>query len=221
MADIFGIGKIAEVAADAGKFAYGVSQAKKGEKQMNEAIDAIKYSRPEEYGNIMSLLEGRTNSVGSRQQTAEDKVKANTAGSVAGFTQIADSPVGALGGFAQLKARESQALADINLQYEGIKDEAILGEVKGQEMGAGYSDKEQYWNDMYKNQVHANMGASKMGGGLNMAMAGAEGMVATGLDYAGTKYLSNAYNPQNTQQPSSSNYGEGYDPTINWGEFKG
>ncbi len=214
--DLLGIGAMAQAAVEGGKAIYGASEAKKGREEMYGAIDKIKYSRPEEYEQIMSLLQQRTDSVGTRREMAEDRVRQNTAGSIAGFGQLADSPVGALGGFAQLKARESQTIADLGLQYEGIRDEAMLGEAKGLEMGAGYSDKEQYYNDMYKNMLHANIGASRMGAGQNMLWGGLEGVASTALDYAGTKYLSNVYNPQAGTQPASTSTG-GTDIDISQG----
>ena len=41
-----------------------------------------------------------------------------------------------------------QAIAGIGLEYEGIRDEASLGVAKGLEMGAGFSEKEQYYNQL-------------------------------------------------------------------------
>jgi len=218
MGDFFGVGEIVssviEAGVDVGKTIYGAHQFSKGRKEMEAAIEDIKYSRPGEYAEIMRLLTNRTRGIGSRRESIEDRIRTTTASAIPGVSQLADSPVAALTAFSGVKQREQQAIADLGIQFEGIRDEAILGEVKGLEMGAGFSEKEQYWNDMYKNMIRANMGASRMGAGTNMMWGGMEGLGATALDYAGTKYLSNVYNPQSTSQLGGKPWGPGFDPGI-------
>jgi hypothetical protein len=149
----------------------------------------------------------RTSGVNSRREAAEDRVQQTTASAQTGIRQLADSPVAALGAYSGLKQKEQQAIADIGQQYEGIRDEAIMGQARTEEMGAGYSDKESYYNDMYKKMVRANMGANKMSGGANQMWQGIEGVAGTALDYAGTKYLGDIYD-----QNKSLQSGGGFDP---------
>jgi hypothetical protein len=165
----------------------GRKDQKSGEAEMNKALANIKYSRPEEYNQIMGILKQRTGGINTRREMAEGAVRRSTSSGIAGIRQLADSPVAALGAYGGMKEREQNAIADLQLQFEGMRDEAMLGEVKGLQMGADYSDKEQYYNDMYKNMVKANLGASKMEAGRNMAWQGFEGIGAAALDFAGTK----------------------------------
>jgi hypothetical protein len=176
----------------------GRKDQKSGEAEMNKALANIKYSRPEEYNQIMGILKQRTGGINTRREMAEGAVRRSTSSGIAGIRQLADSPVAALGAYGGMKEREQNAIADLQLQFEGMRDEAMLGEVKGLQMGADYSDKEQYYNDMYKNMVKANLGASKMEAGRNMAWQGFEGIGAAALDFAGTKYLSGQMNPSLT-----------------------
>jgi hypothetical protein len=176
----------------------GRKDQKSGEAEMNKALANIKYSRPEEYNQIMGILKQRTGGINTRREMAEGAVRRSTSSGISGIRQLADSPVAALGAYGGLKEREQNAIADLQLQFEGLRDEAMLGEVKGLQMGADYSDKEQYYNDMYKNMVKANLGASKMEAGRNMAWQGFEGIGAAALDFAGTKYLSGQMNPSLT-----------------------
>jgi hypothetical protein len=176
----------------------GRKDQKSGEAEMNKALANIKYSRPEEYNQIMGILKQRTGGINTRREMAEGAVRRSTSSGIAGIRQLADSPVAALGAYGGMKEREQNAIADLQLQFEGMRDEAMLGEVKGLQMGADYSDKEQYYNDMYKNMVKANLGASKMEAGRNMAWQGFEGIGAAALDFAGTKFLSGQMNPSLT-----------------------
>lgn len=171
-------GDIAKTGLDLGKTIYGASLRKKGEAQMNSALDNIKYTRPDEYEDIMGILKGRVSSVGTRREMAEESVRAQTASASTGISQLADSPLAALGAYSGLKQREEQAIRDLGIQYEGIRDKAVMGVAGGLEMGAGYSEKEQYYNDMYKNMVKANMGAGKMSAGTNMMFGGMESIGA-------------------------------------------
>ena len=95
-----------------------------------------------------------------------------------------------------------------------MRDEAVMGEVGGLQMGADYSDKEAYYNDMYKKMVKANIGASKMKGGENMIWGGVESIAGTGMDYLGTRYLGNKMNPQGTTHVDKE-----LDPETGTGEF--
>ena len=176
----------------------GRKEKKAGEQQMEKAIEDIKYTRPEEYSDIMNILKQRKSSITSRREAAEERVRTQTASSITGISQLADSPVAALGAYGGMKQREQQAIAGIGLEYEERRDEAVMGEVQGLGMGAGYSEKEQYYNEMYKNMVKANLGASKMSAGRNMAWGGFEGVGGAAIDFIGTKYLSNTLNPPNT-----------------------
>jgi hypothetical protein len=176
----------------------GRKDQKSGEAEMNKALANIKYSRPDEYNQIMGILKQRTGGINTRREMAEGAVRRSTSSGIAGIRQLADSPVAALGAYGGMKEREQNAIADLQLQFEGMRDEAMLGEVKGLQMGADYSDKEQYYNDMYKNMVKANLGASKMEAGRNMAWQGFEGIGAAALDFAGTKFLSGQMNPSLT-----------------------
>ncbi len=183
-------------AVNIAKTIYGARQAKKGEKQMNEAIESIKYSRPEEYSQIMNILGTRTDSLTSRREAVEGRVRRGTAAGQSGIRQLADSPVAALTAYSGLKERETQAISDIGIEFESMRDQNMMDEARGLQMGADYSDKESYYNDMYKKMVRANIGASKMGAGANMLGAGIEGVAGTAMDYLGTRYLGNKMNPQ-------------------------
>ena len=193
MADLLGIGTIVKAGVDVGKTIYGASQFKKGKKEVESALSQLKYTRPEEYGQIMSLLKSRRASLPSRQAGVESRIRQSTASSTSGIRQLADSPVAALGAYSGLKQREQQAIADLGIQFEGMKDEALMAEAQGLQMGAEYSDKEQYWNDMYKKMVKANMGAARMNAGQNMMWGGVEGAAGAVNDYLGTKYLADQY----------------------------
>jgi len=168
----------------------GASEKKKGEKQMEEALENIKYTRPEEYADIMSLLRKRKTDITSRREGAEERIRTQTASSITGISQLADSPVAALGAYGGMKQREAQAIAGIGLEYEERRDEAVMGEVQGLQMGAGFSEKENYFDNMYKNMVRANLGASRMSGGQNQMWQGIESVGAAGIDFLGTKYAS-------------------------------
>lgn len=173
----------------------GKKLERSGESQMNKALADIKYSRPDEYGQIMNILNQRQSSIDTRKRMVEGDIRRSTSSGISGIRQLADSPVAALGAYGGLKEREQNAIADLGVQFEGMRDEAMMGRAKGLEMGAGYSEKEQYYNDMYKNMVKANLGASKMEAGRNMAWEGFEGIGSAALDFAGTKYLSGKMNP--------------------------
>ena len=187
------VGTGAKLGADGVKTHKGKKMMESGEKRMMSELDQIKYTRPEEYGQIMSLLKGQVSGLDSRRESAEDRIESRTASSVTGISQLADSPVAALGAYGGLKEKEQQAIADLGLQYEGMKDQATMNVASGLEMGAGYSEKENYYNDMYKRMVKANMGASKMGAGTNMMWGGLDGIESTALDFIGTKYLTDIY----------------------------
>lgn len=173
----------------------GKKMEKAGESQMNKALNDIKYTRPEEHDKIMSLLGNRQSGINTRREMVEDRVRSSTSSGIAGIRQLADSPVAALGAYGGLKEQEQNAIADVGVQFEGMRDEATMGMVQGEEMGAGYSEKEQYYNDIYKNMVKANLGGSKMEAGRNQAWQGFEGMASAGLDLVGTTYLSSKMNP--------------------------
>lgn len=173
----------------------GRKKQKAGEQEMNRAISKIKYSRPEEYNQIMNILGQRSGRMKTQQETVEGDIRRTTASGAAGIRQLADSPVAALGAYGGLKEREQQAIADVGVQFEGMQDQALLGMAEGAKMGADYSDKESYYNDIYKNMLKANLGASKMGAGTNMAWEGFEGVASAGLDFLGTKFLSDKMNP--------------------------
>lgn len=209
-AAIQGAGAVIQGVVNAGKAIYGGIQYKKGSKELEKALSQIKYSRPDEYGEIMNLLKGRVTGMDSRRESAEQRVRSDTAANVTGVSQLADSPVAALGAYGGLKNREQQAISDLGIEYEQMKDQATMGVVQGLEMGAGYSDKEQYYNDMYKKMVRANMASGKMTAGMNMMGGGIEGMGAAGMDYAGTRYLGGLYGAgagetKNPWSPESAN----------------
>lgn len=182
----------------------GRKMKKKGEKQMKKAVADIKYTRPEEYSQIQNLLGYRKTTVDTRREMAEERVRGRTAAGIEDIRQLADSPVAALGAYGGMKAREQESIAELAPVFENIRDEALMGEVAGLEMGAGYSEKEQYYNDMYKKMIKANLGASKMGAGQNMAWEGFEQLGSAALDFAGTKYLSNLYNPKMSVTPGDT-----------------
>lgn len=211
VAQIFATGT--QLAADTVKTNQGKSMKESGERQMMFELDKIKYTRPEEYSQIMSLLKGQVSGLDSRRKSAEDRIESRTASSVTGISQLADSPVAALGAYGGLKEKEQQAIADLGLQYEGMKDQATMNVASGLEMGAGYSEKENYYNDMYKRMVKANMGASKMGAGTNMMWGGLDGIESTALDFIGTKYLADTYADKD---PGGSKAGSGkaYDKVM-------
>lgn len=178
------------------KHVKGKRYEKSGEKMMDENLKAIKYSRPDEYGQIMNVLGQRSGRLKTQEGMVEDNVRRSTAAGVSSISQLADSPVAALGAYGGLKEQEQNAIADLGVQFEGMQDQALMDQTKGLQMGAGYSEKEQYYNSIYKNMVKANLGASKMSGGKNMAAEGMEGVASAGLDLVGTKYLSDTMNPK-------------------------
>jgi hypothetical protein len=173
----------------------GRKEKKKGETRMEKAIADIKYSRPEEYERIMNILGQRPGRLKTQQEMVEGDIRRSTTAGTAGIRQLADSPVAALGAYSGLKEREQKAIADVGIQFEGMQDEAILGQAEGLKMGASFSEKEQYYNEIYKNMIKANLGASQMEAGRNMAWEGFEGFAGAGLDFIGTKYLSGKINP--------------------------
>ena len=83
-------------ASGGAKLGIGLSRKKKGEKQMNEAIESIKYSRPEEYSQIMNILGSRTDSITSRREALETRVERGTKAGIEDISQLTDSPVAAL-----------------------------------------------------------------------------------------------------------------------------
>ena len=141
----------------------GNRQRKKGEAEMNKAISGIKYSRPGEYNQIMNILGQRSGRLKTQENMVENNVRRTTASGTAGIRQLADSPVAALGAYSGLKEREQNAIADLGVQFQGMQDQALLGQAEGLKMGAEYSDKEQYYNDMYKKMLKANLGGKKYG----------------------------------------------------------
>lgn len=183
----------------------GRKDRKKGEAQMEKSLEDIKYTKPEEYGQIMNILKQREGTVTSRREAAEENIRDTTASAMTGIRQAADSPVAALTAYTGLKDREMKAIAGVGEVFEEKRDMAQMGVAQGLEAGAGYSEKEQYYNQMYKNMVRANLGASRMMAGQNMAAQGLGQLGAAGLDFAGTKYLSSLYNPQQAATP-------GFDP---------
>ena len=168
---------------------------KKGEKQMMKSLASIKYSRPDEYQQIQNILGQRPGRLKTQKSMVERDIRRATASGAAGIRQLADSPVAALGAYSGLKEREQEAIADLGVQFEGMQDQALMDQLEGFKMGAEYSDNEQYYNEMYKHMVKANLGASKMEAGRNQAWEGFESFGSAILDFAGTKYLSDKMNP--------------------------
>jgi len=181
----------------------GNKMRKAGEADMNKAIADIKYSRPDEYGQIMNILGQRPGRLKTQERMVGDNIKSSTASGISDIRQLADSPVAALGAYGGLKDREMNAIKDVGVQFQGMQDQALLDQGEGLKMGADYSEKEQYYNQIYKNMIKANMGASKMEAGRNMAWDGAEGFVSAGLDFLGTKYLSDKMNPSDPTTDAS------------------
>jgi len=202
--DLLGIGSLIKGGVDIAKMIKGGVDYKKGKKEVESALDNLKYTRPEEYAQLSNLLKQRESSIPTRREAAEDRIRRGTTTGTTAIRQLSDSPVAALTAYGGLKARETQAISQLEEQFERMRDEAVLGQVSGLEMGAQYSDKEQYWNEMYKQQVRANMGANRMGAGTDMMWGGAEGLASTGLDYLGTKYLSGKLNPQQSTDVNAS-----------------
>jgi len=118
----------------------GRKDKKSGEAKMNKAIDDIQYTRPDEYKEIMGMLNKRSSSVSTRRESAEERVREQTATSMTGIRQLSDSPVAAGSLYSGIKQKEQQVIADLGVEYEGIQDEAVMGQVKGLEMGAGFSE---------------------------------------------------------------------------------
>jgi hypothetical protein len=75
----------------------GRKDQKSGEAEMNKALANIKYSRPEEYNQIMGILKQRTGGINTRREMAEGAVRRSTSSGISGIRQLADSPVAALG----------------------------------------------------------------------------------------------------------------------------
>ena len=114
-------------AGGAAKMGVGISRKKKGERQMEEAIESIKYSRPEEYSQIMNILGTRTDTITSRREAVEGRVERGTRAGVSTIGQLADSPVAALTAYSGLKERETKAISDIGIEFESMRDEALMG----------------------------------------------------------------------------------------------
>ena len=190
-----------------GKAIAGGIQKKRGQKQVDKALEGLSYTRPEEADEILSLLGKRKDTLGSRQDSIEEMIKGSTSRGITGISQLADSPVAALGAFGGLKDRETQAIKELGIAFDDKRDQALMGEVAGLEMSAGYSDKEQYYNDMYKKMVQMNMGAGKIGAGTQQLWSGLEGVASAGIDYAGTRYLGEIYGGDKTAEidPGSAN----------------
>ena len=197
------------------KTIIGAVQKNRGNKEVEKAIEGIKYSRPEEYEQIMGKLNQRESSINTRREAVEDRVRSTTASSIPGISQLADNPVAGLTAYSGLKQREQQAIADIGIDFEEKRDQAVMGQVQGLGMGADYSDKESYYNDMYKKMVQANMGANKMSAGTNMMWGGMEGAAAAGIDYLGTKYLGDIYSGgQKDYNTTGETQPDIYDPVM-------
>jgi len=196
---------------------YGADQAKKGRNRMEKELRRISYTRPEEYDQIMSTLRGRVSEIPSRREGAEERIRGRTATAIEDIRQTADSPVAALGAYGGLKGREISAIKDLGMEYEERRDRAKMDVVGGLRMGADYTDKENYFNDMYKHMVGANIGASQMGAGEQMMWGGLD-LAASGLagtaDYFGSMGGGEDGPSGNTQNPYG---GSKTDPTPQGG----
>lgn len=170
----------------------GVKLAK-GKKELKTALENIQYTRPEEYSQIMDILGSREATIGSRQQAVENRVKETTGTGLTALRQGVGGSSDYVAGLLGLKERERQSIADIGIQFDEMRDQARLGKVEGLKLGAEYSDKEQYYNDLYKEMVRLNLAAGKMNAGENMLWGGLEGIAAGAESALGTYNMSQAF----------------------------
>lgn len=174
------------------KSIFGAKATQKTRQNFGKALASIpKYSRPEEYGQMMDVAKqyGDMGLLEKERGLAEDKLGAAIASGVTRAEKYAPSSTAALGAVTDLYGQKMGAIRDLGIQFAQMaqqRRDAQLGaqmNVLGQ--GAMYSDREFDINQWYPSQLRLNMTADRMGQAMGITQSGVEGFGAAQSQMAG------------------------------------
>lgn len=172
------------LAVGAVKAISGAVQKSRANKELKK--DMPKYTRPSEYGKLLSIYEQQAG-LGQLpgQEGIEADLSARTARGTRAISKYADSPVAAAALTAGLYGQEQQAIRDLGVQFADFKNKNMVALARAYEVGASYSDKEFSYNKFYPDQVRRNQAAQKWNAGQQNLWGGIDMMAGAGVDAFG------------------------------------
>lgn len=184
----------------------GYFAARKAERDLQKELSSMpKYTRPEEYEDLLKLYKERAAAQEMPGQSlAEQKLGATTAAGIRQAQKAAPSSVAALGATTSLHEAHMNAIRDLEIQFAQYKAnrEAELGGVYQQ--GAQYADQAWQYNQWYPSQVRLNIAGDRLAAARAMMYGGAEQAESGVLRGIGTiaQVKQQQPPPITTQQPS-------------------
>jgi len=162
----------------------GKAQAAKAERAISNWQPPT-YKRPEEYGQILSLLKQRATSEMPGLSQLYANAGAGMAAQNRAIQSYADSPVSALGASSNLYNSYLNQVRNLGVQAALYKAQREAELAKGLEMGANYGEKEYYYNKFYPDQVRMNLLADRYRAGLQGMYGGLSGLGQTAMGTMG------------------------------------
>jgi len=191
----FTIAALASMGVSGIKSLLGAAQGFAASKKMKDLWrQREEYQRPEEINQMVDLYRQRAAiSQLPGQDLMEAKLGRTTAKGIRQAERFAPSSTAALGAVQGLHEAEVGAIRDLGIEFARYKAAREAEYAAGLGTAAQYADEEFYYNKQLPWEMKMNEMASMRQTGFQNMWSGLEGMAATAMDFAGTKYAIDAY----------------------------